>query len=445
MHTPTAGLSNRAEEHLVAYPPDRLKLGKYYHKELNPDGQIMMSIAENSLMSKELVEYMESHFHITPTHLKYRAHLVNGFVPYASKALPQYFNNYFNPRRPVLPKHIQAGNGLGSLLAQVVWAVCDEGEGVLLPTPFYGDYPRDIVYPARAVPVAGHIPAHVDPLSTESISYLRSSIIRSNEEGTKIKMLLFCNPHNPLAQAYPKESIIQYAQLAEEFDLHFLVDEVYALQIFPTSHVPNPEPFVSVLSIDFQEHGVNPARIHILAGPTKDFGASGLKVGALISQDNPGLLVMIKESIRANPMSSASDAIFTQIIEDRKFCDWFLEENRRRLRHAYELAAGWAAFHKLTFLPGNAGVFFIVDFAPLIELIAPKDLAMDDKLMYVVEAMLKNGVFMRPTDNSADPIFTRFRMTFTLPEDVLLLGLARIEKSFGLPAWAAPPAATAAL
>ena len=68
-----------------------LKLGKYYDKEHNPNGTIFwLGIAENSLMSKELIkvrytssqhvglsltvsyQYMESHFHLTPSHLKYR-------------------------------------------------------------------------------------------------------------------------------------------------------------------------------------------------------------------------------------------------------------------------------------------------------------------------------------------------------------------------------------
>jgi hypothetical protein len=35
--------------------------------------------------------------------------------------------------------------------------------------------------------------------------------------------------------------------------------------------------FESLLSYDLAGLGVDPSRVHVLAGPTKDFGASGIK------------------------------------------------------------------------------------------------------------------------------------------------------------------------
>ncbi|KAF7984899.1 hypothetical protein HWV62_10905 [Athelia sp. TMB] len=406
-------------------------MNKYYDKEHNPNGTIFwLGIAENSLMSKELIQYMEAHFHLTPSHLKYRNSLHNGYVNYTGISLPLYFNTYFKPLHEVLPRHVVPGNGLGSLLAQFVWSVCDKGEGVLLPTPYYADYPRDIHFPAQAVPVAGRIPVGVDPLSSESIAHVRECIIKSNEAGTKVKMIIFWCAL--LVCQLIRKGLMK---LAEEFDLHFLADEVYALQTFPTSSNPTPTPFVSVLAIDWAAHGVSPARIHALAGPTKDFGASGIKVGALISQANPAVVGMLTETVKANPMSAAADALFTQIINDRTWCDWFLAENRRRLRAAYERAAAWATWHGLRFQAANAGVFFVLDLAPLIDKIAPKELKLGPRLMFVVKAMLKNGIFLRPTDNCEDPVPTNFRMTYTLPEDIMRLSFKRLEKTFNLPNW----------
>lgn len=70
-----------------------------------------------------------------------------------------------------------------------------------------------------------------------------------------------------------------------QFNAHLVVDEIYALQVFASSYVPDPTPFVSIMSLDVQTlAGCDPSRIHVLGGPAKDFGASGLKVGSLISQ-----------------------------------------------------------------------------------------------------------------------------------------------------------------
>ncbi|KAF7979499.1 hypothetical protein HWV62_42052, partial [Athelia sp. TMB] len=112
----------------------------------------------------------------------------------------------------------------------------------------------------------------------------------------------------------------------------------------------------------------SPARIHALAGPTKDFGTSNIKVGALISQANPAIVGMLTETVEAHPMSAAADALFTQIINDHAWCDWFLA--------------------------ANAGVFFVLDLAPLIDKIAPKKLKLSPRLMFVVKTMLKSWIFL---------------------------------------------------
>ena len=78
------------------------------------------------------------------------------------------------------------------------------------------EYRRDIIYPARAKVVLAHIPADADPLSFECIPYLRAVLESSQSSGTRIRVLILCNPHNPLARAYPVETVLAYARLAEE-------------------------------------------------------------------------------------------------------------------------------------------------------------------------------------------------------------------------------------
>ena len=78
------------------------------------------------------------------------------------------------------------------------------------------DYPRDIVFPARAVPVFARIPAGLDPLSPAIIPYLRDRIRTSAEEGVPVKALLLCNPHNPIPQCYPLETLQGHLDLIKE-------------------------------------------------------------------------------------------------------------------------------------------------------------------------------------------------------------------------------------
>ncbi|GAB1527065.1 hypothetical protein RhiTH_010240 [Rhizoctonia solani] len=419
-----------------------------YHKSQNPDGIIKIAIAENSLLSTELVQYFNTHFKLTPSHLKYRPSLVDGYVNSTEDILPPYYTTYFKPRIPITQEHCVHADGIGSLLAQVFWALCDVGDGVLMTTPYYDRYPRDIIYPAQANVIPAHVPADVDPLSKESIPYLRKEL--DNVEN-KIKVIILCNPHNPLANAYPEEMIIEYAKLAEEFDVHLLVDEVYGLQVFSSRYVPNPVPFKSILSLELPST-IDLSRIHVVLGPTKDFGSSGLKLGSLVSQYNPDLLTSVRSAVQAVPMSSATDALFTQALAlwcdkilkistsvkgsffhvgDVEFREWFLEENRRRLAVAFERVGDWCTFHKLPFVPASAGVFFIVDLEPIL----PPAPTPYERAIKGFQKMRDAGVYLVPTSISEDPVGTRYRMTFTLPPDTMKLALRRIERAFGLNKW----------
>ena len=147
------------------------------------------------------------------------------------------------------------------------------------------------------------------------------------------------------------------------------MDETFANQIFPSTYAPNPLPLVSILSLPVSQpgnpQGVDPARIHVLAGPTKAFGASGVKVGALVSQHNPAIVTLLTAALKATPISSAADALFTRVLMDGldegaesggqarlgTFARWFLDENVKRLTKAFELVGNWCDFHGLKSAP----------------------------------------------------------------------------------------------
>ena len=138
--------------------------------------------------------------------------------------------------------------------------------------------------------------------------------------------------------------------------------------------MPDPPPFTSILALPVSRPGnalgVDPARVHVLAGPTKTFGASGIKVGALVSQHHSTLRRMLAAALNATPVSAAADALMTQVLlgarvdnedgEQRNntdathvgtFARWFLNENVHRLSSAFELVASWCEFHQLRYVP----------------------------------------------------------------------------------------------
>jgi len=275
------------------------------------------------------------------------------------------------------------------------------------------------------------IPQGTDPLSKESVSYLERVIEKSKMDGPTIRGLILCNPHNPLGRIYPTESIVAHAELAEKYDLHLLVDEIYGNQVYTNSLVPHPPPFVSALALDLSTLAkCDPSRIHVVAGPSKDFGASGLRIGLFISQHNPELIKLMGSSVTSNAISGPTDAIFAAAINDREWRNWFLEESRRRIAEAFEMVVAWCQFHKIPLVPCYAGQFVVIDLASVLDRFG-KNKTLEQKQDALSDAMLKTGVLIIPTGQDQYP--TRYRLVFVRPREVLQLGLDRLETAFGLP------------
>ncbi|KAJ7172929.1 PLP-dependent transferase [Mycena crocata] len=440
-------LSHSASKRLALPPPHAYAppSGPFYDPELYPDGTINLSIAENSLLSDRLIEHFSQPITtLNAQHLRYRATLIKTTLPTVEDLLPKYINDHFNPRMPVTRENSVAGPGIGALLAQLVWALAGEGEGVLMSVPFYDDYVRDITHPGLASLVLADVPVEVNSLSRDVLPYLEEKIVESERNCVKIKAMLLPNPHNPLPQISPREVVRGYALLAQKYNIHLIMDEVYGLSTFTSAYPPALDArFESVLTYDLPAMGVDPARVHVLAGPTKDFGASGLKLGLLISQGNPSLLALIRPLFNATPISSVSDLLFSRVLQDTPFVENFLVDNRAALSAAYELVARWLLFHGLEFTRANAGVYVVVDFAPFLANIAPSSASPMETLDLGVAALIREKVFMKPTNLMADPIPTRFRLIFSQQRNTMIMALRRIERAFGVDA-APLPAVTEA-
>lgn len=122
-----------------------------------------------------------------------------------------------------------------------------------------------------------------DQFSPDAVTRYEEAFLQARETGVTARALLICNPHNPLGRCYPRETLEALLQFCQKYQLHLISDEVYALSVYDDAD--STDGFVSVLSIDPVPLGVDPALIHVLYGMSKDFAASGLRLGCLISRN----------------------------------------------------------------------------------------------------------------------------------------------------------------
>lgn len=98
---------------------------------------------------------------------------------------------------------------------------------------------------------------------------------------------MLCNPHNPLGQCYPKETIIDLMKFCHKYKIHLLCDEIYAASVYdiPDKHAV---PFTSVLSFDYTPY-ISSDYVHVYYGMSKDFASGGLRLGFMLIKNSTSI------------------------------------------------------------------------------------------------------------------------------------------------------------
>ncbi|EAL85010.1 aminotransferase, classes I and II family [Aspergillus fumigatus Af293] len=239
-------------------------------------------------------------------------------------AMANHITTYFHPATPISPDHIIFANGVTSLNALCALSLTDPGDGILLGQPIYGSFNGDLRVPSGCQLIYTSFHGD-DQFSPDAVTRYEEAFLQARETGVTARALLICNPHNPLGRCYPRETLEALLQFCQKYQLHLISDEVYALSVYDDAD--STDGFVSVLSIDPVPLGVDPALIHVLYGMSKDFAASGLRLGCLISRNKRFLQAVLSMSIAA------------AVLEDQGFVESFLQKSRRLLRSQRDLAA----------------------------------------------------------------------------------------------------------
>jgi xeroderma pigmentosum group C-complementing protein len=199
------------------------------------------------------------------------------------EAMAELITSYFYPASPITSDNILFTSGVTSLNAVCALCLTDPKDGILLGQPIYGSFNGDFSVPSSCQLIYASFQGD-DPFGPSAVIRYEEAFLKARDEnGVSVRALLICNPHNPLGRCYPRETLVALLQFCQKYQIHLISDEVYALSVYEEDN--STDGFVSVLSIEPANIGVNPALIHVLYGMSKDFAAAGLRLGCLISQN----------------------------------------------------------------------------------------------------------------------------------------------------------------
>lgn len=392
----------------------------------NPDGYVSLGLAENSLMHKELAKHIHNNISLPEQALTY-----GDGPPAGSKrlrsAMATFLTKHLKPVTPIESNHIVVTNGCSSAVEHLSWALANPGDGFLLGQPYYGTFIPDISLRPEVKVIS--VPFdEVDPVSEAAVSKYEDAVLKCRQEGIPVKGLVLCHPHNPLGRCYPREALKSLMRLCQKYEIHLISDEIYAFSVWDNSVDAEPAsvPFESCLSID-PTGLIDAERLHLVWGLSKDFGANGLRLGAIVSQHNRELhAALIPICIYSSP-SALSDHIAANILEDDAWVEWYMKENCLRLAESYELVATWAKDNSIRYMPGvNAAFFLWVNLGEAYQARHPHagiSFERDDEIM---QYLLHRKVFLASGKVFGSEKPGWFRIVFSQPDSALKEGLRRI-------------------
>lgn len=330
-------LSRRAVERLRAGggPPAAVheKMAADPWSPDNPDGYIDLAVAENRLLFDLLEPWLTGPRPVTAADTHYQP--VAGSAGFVTE-LARFLSAQRGVEVPA--DQLMLFGGSSPALDAVSYAVCDPGDGIVVPSPYF---------PGLDHTLGGRAGARMIPAPMTNSFRLTAEVVEKaivTADGP-VRAVALLSPHNPLGHVYDRATLTEVAEVTRDHGLDLISDEVYAGSVFDGD-------FVSAAGLGV----LPPDRVHVVWGFSKDFGMSGLRVGVLSSGD-PLVIETAGYLARLSTVSSDTQALLRSMLADGTFLEKFERTRRQRLADAYAMTTAALEDQGIEYAEAAAGLY----------------------------------------------------------------------------------------
>ena len=175
-----------------------------------------------------------------------------------------YFEAFFNWQKSrynidLKREWISFSSGLVTALYLIVNAFTNKEDGIIILTPVYYPFHNAVKDNERNLITCDL--KNDNGIFTIDFEKLEDKIIKN-----KVKLIIFCNPHNPVGRVWTKEEIEKVFEICQKHDLYIVSDEIHQdinLGI---------RPFVSALSVNYKYY----KKLIVLNSASKTFNLASL-------------------------------------------------------------------------------------------------------------------------------------------------------------------------
>ncbi|MCX5668344.1 MAG: pyridoxal phosphate-dependent aminotransferase [Candidatus Omnitrophica bacterium] len=211
------------------------------------------------------------------------------------------------------PAQIVVSNGAKHSLYNIFQAICEKGDEVIIPAPYWLSYPA-MVNLAEAKSVFVNTDLKNNFKVTEK--GLASKITKNT------KCLILNSPSNPTGSLYGLEELKMIAALAVKHKFFVISDEIYEKLVYDN------KPYVSIGSLGPDIHGLTIT----VNGVSKSYSMTGWRIGYAAGPiDIMKAIANVQSHATSNPCSISQKATLAGLESDQKFIlDMRAEFQKRR-------------------------------------------------------------------------------------------------------------------
>jgi aspartate aminotransferase len=176
-------------------------------------------------------------------------------------------------------------DGAKGALFNVLFALLDPGDEVVVLAPYWVSYP-EMIKMVRGVPVIVRPPEGGFMPRLEDVAA---------KVGPRTRALIVNSPNNPSGAVYPEALIADLVRLCEERDIAYISDDIYHKLVFDGRTTPSP----------YKSTDKDPESTKIISinGISKLYGMTGFRIGWVVA---PKAMVKILVNIQAQTVSCTS-------------------------------------------------------------------------------------------------------------------------------------------
>lgn len=155
---------------------------------------------------------------------------------------------------------IVVSNGAKHSLYNALYAICNEGDEVIVPKPYWVSYPE-------LVKLVGATPIFVKTLEDNDFKYKIEDLEKALT--SKTKAIILNSPNNPTGAVYSKEELESIADLAVRNDIIIISDEIYEKLVYDgVNHIS-----IASISEKIKENTI------VINGLSKAYAMTGWRIG----------------------------------------------------------------------------------------------------------------------------------------------------------------------